>query len=178
MLVFRCAFCCVLLFSGFMSAQNSFFFPFGTKMSALKTSLETRNYYKQIEVQKAKSHLIAYYENSVIFYRFDDSVLYEVEMYKTVEKKAEYKKLVTDCKEYIKGFSGDFIPIASEGNFLRCAQITDTELFEIKGESELKTFNVYLKKTSRNHGPRFETEAYVMQIKGKEDHSEKEGSEQ
>ena len=177
MLVFRIVVIGMMLFPSLLFAQNSFFFPFGVDMNEVQNSLVHRNYYRKIEVQKTKSQLIAYYENNVITYNFKDSALYEMEMYKTVPKKTDYKLLLENCQGFMKRSAGDFFNLAEEGNYLRCAHVSDAVLYELKGEAEKNSFNVYLRKTSRNHGPKFQIEAYVIQLKGEEEAPEAEGSE-
>ena len=144
-------------------AQNAFFIPFGQSINEVENLLYEREYYKN-NYEKLENQIISeLFGNQQVTYNFKDKVLFGVEDQRLFSSKKHANKAIESCMKFLHSKEGKVISMNSQDTRSHHVTVTEDEILELivkKGKKE-KEVIVILKSTSRFHGPRMETEAFI-----------------
>ena len=147
-------------------AQNAFFIPFGQSVGEVEDYLEAREYYKQNH-EKLENQIVSELSGSQqITYNFKDRVLFGVEDQRLFDSKRHANKAIESCMNFLHSKNTKVFNVNTRESKSHHVTVTENEILELivkKGDIE-KEVIVILKSTSRFHGPRMETEAFIASL--------------
>lgn len=151
-----------------LPAQNPMFVPFGQPRIEVQQFLSTRDYARTQDTTAAHRLTQAVSSRQKVHYFFKEDVLYAIEDERFYDNRDIAERVIKSCLEYLSQGKKKLRTVSNQGGIHRYAAVEDDRLIELmvqhEGRGKKRVSRVYLKATSRWHGPRMKTENLVAEI--------------
>ena len=152
--------------SGF--AQNAFFISFGQTEKDVNDFLQTKDYIWDVPKIQEGRLVNQITDRQQITYCFKDQILYAVEDQRIYKSKRDASRSVESCVDFLRKLdkNNKVAKIGNDESKEHYVAVTDDKIFELIVEfgKKEKSSVVLFKSTSRNHGPRMQTEAFIASL--------------
>jgi hypothetical protein len=159
-----------LVFLGMMlprlCAQNAMFLPFGQSSGQVKDYLASLDYVRELLSPSPDTLIHPVSARQQVVYCFRDGILYSIEDQRSYKDLKEADRVSKTCIEYMGREDRKVRNLGSSqglGHFASVEEDRIVELFFYPG-SKKEEARISLRVTSRNHGPRMETENLAAAI--------------
>lgn len=160
------ALCLFISLSASLSAQNAMFVPFGQSLSEIRGWVESRDYIRKVALRNQDTLVNILSEKQKVTYFFRDEILYAIEDERFYTSAKEAERVTRTCLDYMSLNDTKVRHLPSENGVARHASLEEDRVVELVVETLPKKggTRIYLKVTSRNHGPRMDTEELASAI--------------
>ncbi len=147
-------------------AQSPLHVPFGQTLQEVQTFLKSRDYISNVEVDPSKSLITFMAGKKAVEYRFQDEKLYAISTSLEYRDKKQADEHFKSCQDYFKRMKGEGKNISDPAFDKAYVSLEDARLGQLYATQNKEDGSVLISMiiTSRNYGPRMETEALAREI--------------
>lgn len=147
-------------------AQSPLHIPFGQTLQEVQTFLKSRDYISGIEVDPSMNSITATDGRKAVEYRFQDDKLYAISTSLEYGNKKQADEHFKSCQDYFKRMKGDGKNFSDPAFDKGYVSLEDARIAQLHSTQNKEDGSVLVSMiiTSRNYGPKLETEALAREL--------------